>query len=739
MNERTDASGTAQSESPASSYAARSRYTQLEYDAVLANASIGIAFTRDRRFFQCNPRFAEMFGWEPEELIGQPGEIVYPSRESYEALGRIAVPILSAGRRLELEWELRRKDGSLFLCHVIAKPISETDTQQGTVWIAQDITERRRQHNELARVLREEEAILNTASVGISFIRDRKIVRCNRRFEELFGYGPGELTGESTADIVPSEEEFDEIGREILPLLAEGKTYSGERRYRRKDGSFIWCKVVGKAIDPAEPEQGAIWTCDDVTEQRAARESLKASRVALERAVTERTVALQSMNEILETEIGERKLAELRAQYLADHDALTNLPNRRLLEDRLTQALALSDRNRKQSAVMFIDLDRFKAINDSAGHAAGDAVLKEVAERLMKQLRTGDTICRIGGDEFVVVLPELKRLSDLAHVAQKIIETVSQPVSVDDRDLHVTPSIGISIFPEDGRDAETLMRNADAAMYHAKETGRANYQFFTEQMNLAATRRMALENDLRSAVENAELRMFFQPVVELGTGRVVGHEGLLRWQHRMRGLIAPAEFIQLAEDTGLILKVGEWALFEACRWGARVGAKQGLRVGVNLSTRQFADLKLVDAVTRALKESGLPPQRLELEISETTAMQHNEPALSTLGKLKALGVSVAIDDFGTSYSSLVNLKRYPVDTLKIDKSLIGAIPEDADSKEIVIAVVELAHALGLKVVGEGVETEEQEQVLRTCGCDYVQGYRPGEPLDSAVVAKKYAS
>lgn len=739
MNERTDASDTAQSDSLASGYAGRTRYTQLEYDAVLANASIGIAFTRDRRFFLCNPRFAEMFGWEPGELIGQPGEIVYPSHESYEALGRIAVPILSAGRRLELEWELRRKDGSLFLCHVIAKPISETDTQQGTVWIAQDITERRRQRDELARVLREEEAILNTASVGISFVRARKIVRCNRRFEELFGFGPGELTGESTAVVVPSEEEFEEIGREILPLLAEGKTYSGERRYRRKDGSFIWCKVVGKAIDPAEPEQGAIWTCDDVTEQRAARASLEASRVALERAVVDRTTALQSMNQILETEIGERKLAELRAQYLADHDALTNLPNRRLLEDRLTQALALSERNRKQSAVMFIDLDRFKAINDSAGHAAGDAVLKEVAERLMKQLRTGDTICRIGGDEFVVVLPEIKRLSDLAHVSQKIIETVSQPVSVDDRDLHVTPSIGISIFPDDGRDAETLMRNADAAMYHAKETGRANYQFFTEQMNLAATRRMALESDLRSAVENAELRMFYQPIVELETGRVVGHEGLLRWQHRMRGLIAPAEFIQLAEDTGLILKVGEWALFEVCRWGARVGAKQGLRVGVNLSTRQFADLKLVDAVSRALKESGLPPQRLELEISEATAMQHNEPTLSTVARLKALGVSVAIDDFGTSYSSLVNLKRYPVDTLKIDKSLIAAIPEDADSKEIVIAVVDLAHALGLKVVGEGVETEAQEKVLRSRRCDYVQGYRSGEPMDSDVVAKKYAS
>jgi len=738
VNERTDTLDTAPAGGPGASYAGRSRYTQLEYDAVLANASVGIAFTRDRRFFLCNPKFAEMFGWKAEELIGQSGEVIYPSRESFEALGRLAVPALSEGRRLDLEWEMRRRDGSLFLCHVVAKSISEADAQQGTVWIAQDITERRRQYDEVARMLREQDAILNSAWIGISFIRDQKIVRCNRRFEALFGYGPGELAGQRPAIVFPDEDAFESIEHAMAPKFAQGQSYSGEHHFRRKDGSLVWCRLVGKTVDPGQPDEGAIWTCDDVTDEHAARASLEASRAELERAFAERTAALQSMNQVLETEIGERKLAELRAQYLADHDALTNLPNRRLLEDRLTQALALSERNRKKTAVMFIDLDRFKIINDSAGHAAGDIVLKETAERLLKQLRTGDTICRTGGDEFVVVLPEFKHLSDLAHVSQKIIETVSQPVTVDERDLQVTPSIGISIFPDDGRDAETLIRNADAAMYHAKETGRSNYQFFTEQMNLAATRRMALEADLRSAIQNRELRMFYQPVIELASGRVAGYEGLLRWQHRTRGLMAPAEFIQLAEDTGLILRVGEWALGEVCRWGARHAGARGVLVGVNLSGRQFADLKLPDIVARALQESGLPPAQLELELSEATVMQQNEPILSTLRKLKDLGVSLAIDDFGTSYSSLVNLKRYPVDKLKIDKSLVGAIPEDSESREIVIAFVELAHALGRKVVAEGVETETQEQVLRGCGCDYMQGFRTGEPLDADAAAQKIA-
>jgi len=599
--------GKAAAGGPASGYAGRTRFTQLEYEAVLTNASVGIAFTRDRKFFLCNPKFAEMFGWKPEELIGQEGEVIYPSRESFEELGRIAVPVLSAGRRLELEWELRRRDGKLFPCHVIAKAINENSLQQGTVWIAQDITDRQRQREDLERALREQEAILNATSIGIAFVRDRKIARSNRRFEELFGYDTGQLAGQDASVLAISIDDFDQFRADTMPRLATGETVTTERKARRKDGTEFWCKITGRAVDPQMAEQGAIWICDDISEQRAARESADAARAHLERAVHERTTALQSMNHVLEAEIGERKLAELRAQYLADHDSLTNLPNRRLLEDRLTQALALSERNRKQTAVMFIDLDRFKAVNDSAGHAAGDAVLKEVSQRLAKQLRTGDTICRIGGDEFVVVLPQFTRLSDIAHVSQKIIETVSQPVNFNDQDLSVSPSIGISIFPDDGRDAETLIRNADAAMYHAKETGRANYQFFTEQMNLAATRRVQLENDLRSSLQNQELRMFYQPVVELATGKVVGYEGLLRWQHHSRGLISPAEFIQLAEDTGLILRIGDWVLGAVCRWGALNPLAKDLSVGVNLSARQFADPKLADIVKRALEDSGLPP------------------------------------------------------------------------------------------------------------------------------------
>jgi diguanylate cyclase (GGDEF)-like protein/PAS domain S-box-containing protein len=713
----------------APNYGGRTRFTQLEYEAVLVNASVGIAFTRDRKFFLCNPKFAEMFGWKPDELIGQEGEVIYPSRESFEELGRIAVPVLSAGRRLELEWELRRKDGKLFPCHVIAKAINEHNLQQGTVWIAQDITDRQRQRDELERALREQEAILNATSIGIAFVRDRKIARSNRRFEELFGYAAGEMAGLDTSILATSIDDFEQFRDETMPLLATGETVVTERKAVRKDGSQFWCKITGRAVDPGMLEQGAIWICDDVSEQRAAHDSLEAARAQLERAVQERTAALQSMNHVLEEEIGERKLAELRAQYLADHDALTNLPNRRLLEDRLTQALALSERNRKQTAVMFIDLDRFKAINDTAGHAAGDAVLKEVSERLAKQLRTGDTICRIGGDEFVVVLPQFTRLSDIAHVSQKVIETVSQPVNFNDQDLSVSPSIGIAIFPDDGRDAETLIRNADAAMYHAKETGRANYQFFTEQMNLAASRRVQLENDLRSSLQNQELRMFYQPVVEIATGRTVGYEGLLRWQHHSRGLISPADFIQLAEDTGLILRIGDWVLGAVCRWGALSPLAKEASVSVNLSARQFADPKLVDIVTRALQDSNLPPARLELELSEATAMQHSEPAMQTLRKLRNIGVKLVIDDFGTSYSSLVNLKRYPIDKLKIDKSLIGSIPADADSADIVVAIVDLSHALGLKVVAEGVETEAQEKVLRDAGCDLMQGFRPGAPMD----------
>jgi diguanylate cyclase (GGDEF)-like protein len=295
---------------------------------------------------------------------------------------------------------------------------------------------------------------------------------------------------------------------------------------------------------------------------------------------------------------------------------------------------------------MFVDLDRFKTINDSLGHSVGDVLLKEVAKRLVKQLREVDTICRTGGDEFVVVLPEIKQADDAANVAQKIIENLSQPIQVEERELTVTPSIGIAVFPEDGRDAETLIRNADAAMYHAKEMGRANSQFFTEQMNLSASRRLSLENDLRRALSRGELRVHYQPIVDAMTGGISAHEALVRWDHPERGLVYPTEFIQVAEDTGMILKIGEWVLREACRWATFIGVERGLPISVNLSARQFNDPKLIQLVSRALADSGLPAHLLTLEITESTAMQQTDLTLSTLKKLKDLGVSIAIDDLG---------------------------------------------------------------------------------------------
>jgi EAL domain-containing protein (putative c-di-GMP-specific phosphodiesterase class I) len=353
------------------------------------------------------------------------------------------------------------------------------------------------------------------------------------------------------------------------------------------------------------------------------------------------------------------------------------------------------------------------------------------------QLRTGDTICRIGGDEFVVVLPEVKRSSDVAQVAQKVIEQLSLPVIIEEREIIVTPSIGIAVFPDDGRDAETLIRNADAAMYHAKELGRANYQFFTEQMNQAASRRLALESDLRRALGRDELRVHYQRIVEAKSGRVAGHEALVRWQHPERGLVLPGEFIQLAEETGLILRIGEWVLREACRWATLIGAERGLQVAVNLSPRQFNDPRLPDMVARALRETGLPPGLLELEITESTAMRETDATLGTLKRLKQLGVSIAIDDFGTGYSSLAYLKRFTVDKVKIDRAFVAEAPGDRDQGAIVPAVVALAHALGIRVIAEGVETEAQRAFLEGCGCDYLQGYLAGRPVDADTAAKDY--
>jgi diguanylate cyclase (GGDEF)-like protein/PAS domain S-box-containing protein len=698
-----------------------------EQELILGNATVGIAFVRDRKIQRCNRFLEEMVGAEPGALLGQSSAALFSTEADWQEAGRLAFQT-APGDTHDAEWRFRRADGATFLCRTRGRRIDAGEGDQEWIWSFEDVTLEREAEARVQRALVEQELILTNATVGIAFARQRVFQRCNPRFEEMFGYGPGELLGKGTAIVFRSAEEFEAAGAASYTRMASGGAYVVEREMRRKDGSMFWCKVVAKAIDPAHPEEGAIGIYDDITAERASRETLEASRDMLERAVSERTAELQA-------EIADRRQAESRARHLADHDALTGLPNRRLLEDRLTQALALSQRNRKQTAVMFVDLDRFKVINDSLGHSAGDVVLKEVSERLVKQLRVVDTICRMGGDEFVVVLPEIKRSSDAANVAAKILETVAQPIIVEGRELHITPSVGISVFPDDGRDAETLIRNADAAMYHAKETGRANYQFFTGEMNQSASRRLALENDLRQAVLKGEMRVYYQPVFDPAAGRAAAHEALLRWQHPSRGVIEPVDFIHLAEDTGLILRLGEWMLGEACRWGTFIGTERGLPVCVNLSTRQFNDPKLVDLVAHALKETGLPPALLELEVSEPTVMQNMDLALAVLGKLRQIGVSVAIDGFGAAYSSLVGLRQLPVNKLKIDRSLVAEVHKDGRS--IIAGIVGLAHALGLKVTAVGVETEAQKAVLIACGCDYLQGFLTGRPVDADTASKEY--
>jgi diguanylate cyclase (GGDEF)-like protein/PAS domain S-box-containing protein len=707
-----------------------------EQELILDNASVGIAFVRNSAIQRCNRFLEEMVGAGPGDLVGQSSAVLFASQEEWEEAVQLAYESTPPGETHDSEWRFKRRDGSTFRCRTRGRRTDLGEAGQEWIWSFEDVTAEREADQRVQRALAEQELILDNATVGIAFLRNRVYQRCNPRFEEMFGYGPAELIGCGTEVIYPAKEAWEEDGA-FYEHLRKGEAISVERQYRRKDGSLFWCKLVGKAIDPSRPHEGSIWIFDDVSAEHAARESLERSRDALERAVAERTAELQAANQRLEIEVGERKMAEQRAKHLADHDALTGLPNRRLLEDRLTQALALSYRNRKQTAVMFVDLDRFKTINDSLGHAVGDLLLREVAMRLVNQLRIGDTICRIGGDEFVVVLPEIKRASDAAQVAQKVIEELSRPILADERELTVTPSIGIAVFPEDGRDAETLIRNSDAAMYHAKEMGRANYQFFTAEMNQAASRRLALESDLRRALGKDELRVYYQPVVNARTGQVSGHEALVRWHHPERGIVAPAEFIQLAEETGMILKLGEWVLREACRWATFIGVERGLRIAVNLSPRQFNDPRLVHMVAAALKETGLPARLLELEITETTAMQHTDVTLATLRKLKHLGVSVVIDDFGTGYSSLSYLKRFPVDKLKVDRSFTAEVPVDEDQCAIVSAIVALAHALDIEVVGEGVESEAQRGFLRDCGCDYLQGYLIGRPVDADAAAQPY--
>ncbi|HTH12682.1 MAG TPA: EAL domain-containing protein [Acidovorax sp.] len=703
-----------------------------EQQTLLDSAGVGIVFLRQRCVVRCNQRYAEIFGYDhPEELNELTTETFYPSREAFRDLGRAAYPVLAQGETYRVERPLRRRDGTLFWGSLTGRLINPQDTSEGSIWIVDDIDAQRRAQAALDAAVREKQLLFDSAMVGIVFIRDRRLTRCNHHFEQMLGYQPGELAGCSSRQWYASDAAWHEAGARCYPQLAAGHSYEGELELCRKDGTPVICEVRSKAIDPANPSQGSIWITMDITERKEAQAVLARTHEELERQVQDRTRELRETVDDLHREINERKADQDRIYWLAHYDALTGLPNRTLLAERAQQAIRVAQESGTPLAVIFLDLDHFKHVNDSLGHRVGDALLVEIAKRLRAVVRDKDTVSRLGGDEFILLLPGANA-HGAARVAGKLQDASRQHYQIAHHELTMAPSMGIALFPQDGADFDTLTQSADVAMYRAKLDGRNTFKFFTPEMQAQSVRALQLENALRRALERGQLHLHYQPQMSLATGAVHSVEALLRWQHPQLGDVSPAEFIPIAEDSGQILQIGEWVLRTALSqlkiW--RATAFPGLTMAVNLSAIQFRQPQLPELVSRMLSEFQLPPDCLELELTEGVAVDDPHAAVSTMDQLHARGVRMSMDDFGTGYSSLSQLKRFQIFKLKIDQSFVRDLGNDTNDRAIVSAIIRMAQALGMRTTAEGVETAGQLSFLREQGCDEAQGYHFSKPLSA---------
>jgi diguanylate cyclase (GGDEF)-like protein/PAS domain S-box-containing protein len=653
------------------------------------------------RYVYASPKVKDLLGYDPEEILGKtPFDLMPPDER--ELISREFATIVAERRQFTgLENRNLHKDGRTVEIESNGVPIfNEEGTLCGYRGIDRDITERKRAE----RALNKSTQRLNlhfqqTPLAVIEWDTDFRVLNWNPAAEAIFGYSREEAVGRHAMDLIIPESAKGHVSEVWEDLLKKGGGFRSTNENLTKAGNTIFCEWYNTPlVDDSGQVISVASLAQDVTEQ---------------------------------------KRAEQRLQYLAYYDDLTGLPNRTLFNDRLCQAMPAADRNEKLVGVLFMDLDHFKIVNDTLGHEVGDWLLRAVAARLKSCLRESDTIARLGGDEFAFVLTGVLNVEDVTLVAQKILDELKDVFVISGNELFITCSIGITLYPFDDTDIQKLFRNADSAMYHAKDLGRNTFQLYSAEMTARVEKRLAMETDLRHALERDEFLLHYQPQLDLSTGRIMGMEALIRWRHPEKGIVSPAEFIPVAEDTGLIVPIGEWILRTACAQ-AKAWQDHGLPnliIAINLSARQFKDGRLVSQIKAVLEETGLDPRYVELEITESLLMEGgNSLIASMLDDLKGLGVKLAIDDFGTGYSSLSYLRHFPIDKLKIDQSFVRGMTSNAQDASLVSAIIAIARTLNFAVIAEGVETEEQLHYLRRDNCDFMQGYLFSSPLPAGEIA-----
>jgi diguanylate cyclase (GGDEF)-like protein/PAS domain S-box-containing protein len=661
---------------------------QQELQTVLdATEDAVIRWLPNSNILSCNRAAEAIFGYTAQQLIGHPiSLLIPPARQSEEH--NILYRVMQGEKLEHFETVRVGKDGRLINMSMSILPVYDKQGDVcGAYQIARDITECKRTEQQL----RIAEAIFNIHEAIVVTDANVAIIQVNQAFEDITGYSAAEALGKNPS-FLKSNLHDRKFYESMWQQLLATDNWTGEIWDRRKTGEIF-------------PKWQSISVVRDDDEK-----------------ITHYVSSF--------ADISERKTSEARVRHLAYHDSLTGLANRFYLLENLSLALELAKRNKKRLAIILLDLDNFKIINDTLGHPTGDHLLIQVAQRLSLSVRHSDFVARLGGDEFVIMLCDVDSSTDVAHTAEKILTRLSEPYHINGQELHTSPSIGICLFPDDATEDQDLIKKADVAMYHAKASGRANYQFFNEDMQRAALNRILIENELREALEKKQFILHYQPQLELSTGKLVGVEALIRWQHPVRGTLFPVQFITIAEEAGLINLLGDWVIQEAChqlaKWRAR--GITHLRMSVNLAASQFSDKNLTLRIQEIIAQNNLPFDCLDLEVTESMMMKSPSEAVATMEMLTSKGLTFTIDDFGTGYSSLAYLKLFPVSTLKIDRSFVKDIETDENDASICDITVLLAQKLGMSVIAEGVETEAQLNFLLSIGCEKIQGYLVSRPL-----------